>query len=373
MPNTTISFLFNEATPYHNILLKGMRDADASLTIYYLYKKWALHPWDIERESQALGRVFYIDNLLQVFTKIGKHLVADKPDCMVVAGYRDVRNLITFLLLKLRKVRFAFWSDTPNLEKERSQIRRSIRSMGLSWLFRHAEAIFATGQVGVEAYNSLGCPANKLKNLPYTIDLEAPHKLSTNAKAYAATLRENLRLEGTLVFLAAGQLIERKRYDVALRAFAQALPASPEGKAVILIAGEGPEKQALADLASSLGLASQVHFLGWVQPGEMAGVFEVADVLLHPAAYEPYGLVVLEAMAWGLPVLASHRTMAAVDQVRHGENGFIHQMGEVEELAQHISYFLEDPQRAREMGAKARQTVEEWPVSRIVQTILDVI
>jgi glycosyltransferase involved in cell wall biosynthesis len=332
-----------------------------------------LHPWDIETESQCIGRVCYLDNLFQVFTKIGTHLFADKPDFMIVAGYRDVRNLITFLLLKLRKVRFGFFSDTPNLEKERGQIRQALRSMILSWLFRHAAVIFATGQVGVEAYKSLGCPANKLKNLPYTINIEAPHKLSPNAKAYAETLKENLCLEGTLVFLAAGQLIERKRYDVALRAFAQALPTGSEGKAVILIAGEGAEKQALADLASSLGLASQVHFLGWVQPQEMAGVFAVADVLLHPAAYEAYGLVILEAMAWGIPVLASHRTMAAVEQVHSGENGFIHGVGEVEELAQHISYFLEDPQRAKEMGAKARQTVEEWPVSRIAQTILDVI
>lgn len=65
--------------------------------------------------------------------------------------------------------------------------------------------------------------------------------------------------------------------------------------------------------------------------------------------------------------------MAAVNRVRHSEIGFIHRVGDKEELARHMTNLVENPQRIVEMGAKARHKAEEWPRSRHLQTIMDVL
>jgi len=105
----------------------------------------------------------------------------------------------------------------------------------------------------------------------------------------------------------------------------------------------------------------------------MEAIFLAAEVLVHPALWDPYPVAVLEAMAWGLPVLASDQTMAAVDRVGPGESGFLHRVGDVSGLARDMAYLLGHRERVREMGRQARQTAAQWPVDRLAQTVLELV
>jgi len=292
---------------------------------------------------------------------------------MIVGGYYHLRFLMTFVILKLFGVPFAFYSDTPQVHRKRSPLKRRIRALLLDWVFKNAKFILSTGQVGLDNFKSMGCPEAKLKNLPWAIDLEVPLQIDQETNNYASWIKRNYAPPETIIFACAGQLDPRKGYDVALKSFSQAVHQCPERPAVLLMAGDGPQRPELEELAKSLGLAERIHFLGWLQPDRMKGLFKAADILVHPAQWDPYPVAVLEAMAWGLPVLASDQTMAAVDRVRQGESGFIHPVDDVAVLAEHISYFLADPGRVRQMGAQARKTAEQWPVSRCTRTIINLL
>jgi starch synthase len=101
----------------------------------------------------------------------------------------------------------------------------------------------------------------------------------------------------------------------------------------------------------------------------MRELYSEADVLLHPARCEPYGVVVLEAMASGLTVIASDATAAAVDRIEGGVNGFLHISDDGDDLALRIRDIADRPDRLAGIGAAARKTADAWPSSRAVRII----
>lgn len=295
----------------------------------------------------------------------------DKPDLIVIAGIYHPKLILAHVLVKLFKVRFAEWGDVPRLDIKKPLFKRVLRFMVLQWIHKNAWAVLSMGHPGLNASKMQGCPENRLRNLPCSVDLEIPQNLDQTTKEQAALLKQRWAPGDEIIFLSAGRVAMEKGYEVALQALARAMAQRPKKRAVLLIAGEGPGRPRLQERANRLGLGNHVHFLGWCQPEDMKALYYVSEVLIHPALWEPFGVVILEAMAWGLPVHASEQTMAAANRVQHGESGFIHPVGDSAALAEHMLYFLNDPAQIAIMGAKARQTAEQWPVSRCVQTILD--
>ncbi len=112
-------------------------------------------------------------------------------------------------------------------------------------------------------------------------------------------------------------------------------------------------------------------FHGWCEPAAVnAYLATQCSCLLHPAPeLEPYGVVILEAMAHGIPVIASRAAAAAVDRVEHGRGGYILELPiSVDVLTAHMEE-MTDLEHARSMGREARRVAEEWPIERAVDII----
>lgn len=137
---------------------------------------------------------------------------------------------------------------------------------------------------------------------PNGVDLDAFHPANAE-EMRAARQRFNLP-EDAPVLATIGVLTRRKAPSHSLRVAAEL----PGENVHLLIAGAGPEEPALRALSEELQLRGRVHFLGVVDP--VLPVFHAADVLLHPAREEPFGLVVAEALACGVPVIARSGTGA---------------------------------------------------------------
>ena len=143
-----------------------------------------------------------------------------------------------------------------------------------------------------------------------------------------------------LVLLCVARLAEQKGVDVAVRA----LPAirAREPRAVLVVLGEGPERARLEALAGE-----GVYLPGRV--GDVAAWYRRAQVLVHPARWEGFGLALLEAMLAGKPVVAT-RVSAAPEIVADGESGLLVRPDDSAELAQAVAGLLADPARATAMG-----------------------
>lgn len=165
------------------------------------------------------------------------------------------------------------------------------------------------------------------------------------------------------VLLLVGSGFERKGVEFAIRALAL-LPA----KVKLRIAGKGRREPYLR-LAQKLGVISRVEFLG--TNARIEAVYAGADLLVHPAIYEPFSNACLEAMACGLPVVSS-RINGASEVIIHGENGaVVDDPGDSAALAAAIEPFL-NPQIYATASRAARQTAESLPFSRNVELTLEV-
>jgi len=138
---------------------------------------------------------------------------------------------------------------------------------------------------------------------------------------------------GAPVVLALGRLHRNKAFDVLIRA----LPALPHIHAVI--AGEGPERSALLDLARREHVADRVHILGWRQ--DTAALLAASDVLVCPSRHEPLGNVVIEGWASGRPVVAA-ASAGPVELIRDGKDGLLVPVEDAAALARALDRALSD-------------------------------
>jgi glycosyltransferase involved in cell wall biosynthesis len=166
------------------------------------------------------------------------------------------------------------------------------------------------------------------------------------------------------VLLAVCRLAPQKGLETAVRAF----PANPG--AVLVVLGEGPDRTALSDLAAGLGVGDRLLLPGRV--GDVATLYRRADLVVHPARWEGFGLAMLEAMLAAKPVVAA-RAGSAPELVDDGRTGLLVPADDPEALAGAVSTLLADPARAGAMGeAGLRRAHAEFSVARMADRTAEV-
>ncbi|MGO4496880.1 1,4-alpha-glucan branching protein domain-containing protein [Paenibacillus sp. 2RAB27] len=153
-----------------------------------------------------------------------------------------------------------------------------------------------------------------------------------------------------LAFL--GRLVYEKGVHTLLAAMPQVLIQYPDAK--LVIAGMGPERDALEELAFSFG--DRVSFTGFLDEADKSLLLQRAEICIFPSLYEPFGIVALEAMASGTPLIVSD-TGGLAEIVSHGVNGCTCPPGDKDALAAQIIQLLEQPQYASKLAATALRTV----------------
>ena len=158
-----------------------------------------------------------------------------------------------------------------------------------------------------------------------------------------------------MLIVGVGSLIARKSYGTAIQAIAKCRSGTADGL-VLAICGEGPDRAQLEALAADMELAEDVRLLGWRD--DVPDILRAADLFLHPARDEGFGLVVVEAAAAGLPIVASE-VGGIPEIITHEHDGLLVPPGEPNALAAAIQRLLNEPEQARRLGDNARRTAFE--------------
>lgn len=179
--------------------------------------------------------------------------------------------------------------------------------------------------------------------------------------------KEPYALQSERIVLFVGRLVREKGVHTLLEAAPSVLAEYPDVKFVI--AGSGPYRQELEGLAERLGIGGKVLFAGFVADEERNRLFRLADVAVFPSLYEPFGIVALEAMAAGTPVVVSD-VGGLADVVIHRHNGLKMYPGDAGSLAVQVKDLLHDPQFADALAETAFNEIGRYDWDRIArQTI----
>jgi glycosyltransferase involved in cell wall biosynthesis len=146
-------------------------------------------------------------------------------------------------------------------------------------------------------------------------------------------------------------------YDNASALHALAHVRASRPRARMTVTGQGPEEGALRTLARSLGIADSVHFAGQVEHGDMAALFQQADVLLNPSLVDNMPNCLLEAMASGVPVVST-RAGGVPHMVDDGVNGLLVAPGDAAAMAEAVIGLARDGGRARALAGAGLKTVQ---------------
>lgn len=190
------------------------------------------------------------------------------------------------------------------------------------------------------------------------------------SKSEKSVLRKHYGLaEDTPVILWVGRIISRKGLDDLFSAIFL-LGQMPEVQA--LIVGSGPEQEALQGMQRRMML-DNVHFIGPKSQKDLPDFYRMADVFVYPSSSEPFGAVIPEAMAFGLPIITTDVVGSSADFVIDGQNGFIIPQGKVLSLSKAISNIVKDEQLGYRMGVESSKIMGRYNIAKNATTLMDAI
>jgi glycosyltransferase involved in cell wall biosynthesis len=288
-------------------------------------------------------------------------------DAVLVSGYFYASAWISIVAAKWYGVPLLFITDSHSLYSwaAQSKWKLQFKKIFVRKIFSLGKALLALSSGGVEHLRALGFSSDRIVLAPYVVDnawwSEQAAKINRDA------VRASWRIPaygGVALFCA--KLQPWKRPMDLLEAFGRAnIPHS-----YLVFAGDGPERSNLEDRATELGLAERVRFLGFLNQSQLPSTYCASDLLVLPSLFEPFGLVVNEAMLCGLPIAVSDRVGARFDLVRPDENGYVFPAGDVEALAAILRQILPDPEKRARMGTAARHRMETWSPREFTESVV---
>ncbi|HEX6307814.1 MAG TPA: N-acetyl-alpha-D-glucosaminyl L-malate synthase BshA [Longimicrobiales bacterium] len=205
-----------------------------------------------------------------------------------------------------------------------------------------------------ETHEHFDIPLDDIRVIPNFVDLQ---KYSRDA--YPCH-RSKLTREGEKIVTHISNFRAVKRVDDVVRVFSRIVREVP---ARLLLVGDGPERGKVHEVAEAEGVSDRVLFLG--KQNSVAELLACSDLCLLPSELEAFGLVALEAMACGVPVIAT-RTGGVPEVVEDGVSGFLAPVGDIAAMAAAAIPLLRDAEKWQQLSAGARRGAERFSADRIV-------
>jgi glycogen synthase len=293
--------------------------------------------------------------LVAAFPLIRRLLRTHTYDAVHVFFSLPTGALLPFLNLRAMPVVVSLrGSDVPGYDPHNRALQLVHRLLIplTRWIWRRADRVVAlSDSLGQLALHTL--PDLRYSVVPNGVDLTLFHPAETTRRRSPRPIR----------CLAVARLVERK----GLGDLIKALALLERGRFELEIVGGGSDERALRDLATRLGVASEVRLMGALSRTDVARRYREADLFTLPSSAESFGNVFAEALASGLPIVAT-AIGGIPDLVEHGTNGLLVRPGDISALAGAIRYLAEDPDLRHEMSqrncAKAEATLEWSQVTR---------
>ncbi len=251
-------------------------------------------------------------------------------------------GVVAWLIKKLYGIPYIIslrGGDVPGFRPYDFRVYHRLMAPFLRIIWKNASALVANSN-GLRQLASAFAPHFAIPTIPNGVDLDS----------YKTADRD----WSTPRLLSVGRLVHQKGLDLAMHALGGLKELSWEWR----IAGDGPQRETLQSLANELGIADRVEFLGWQSRKQLLTCYRQANIFLFPSRHEGMPNAMLEAMASGLPVVAS--SIAGNEElVIDGKTGCLVTPEDIEALRDALKTLLADAALRQQMGAASRRHVED--------------
>jgi glycosyltransferase involved in cell wall biosynthesis len=230
-------------------------------------------------------------------------------------------------------------------------VKKSLVCLANQWL--------STGEHTTRYLVHYGAKEDRVTHYPFSSLYEKDILAAPVTREEKEALRKELGISEKHMVLAIGQMIHRKGFDVLLHAAKDLDPDT----GIYFVGGEAKEEYIA--LTKELGLQS-VHFLGFQKKDVLAKYYKASDVFVLPTREDIWGLVINEAMAYGLPTITTDRCVAGLELIEDGINGYVVPVEDAAALAEKIKAVLASDLEA--MGKAALEKVRPYTLENMAKT-----
>ena len=277
-----------------------------------------------------------------------------KPDAILCGGYAYVASWQAAFWARRNAVPLLLWSESTALD-----IRR--KHLPVEWIKKkfcqRCQAFVAAGKASRDYLLQLGVAGSSIFIAPDAVDVRFFAAAAESARRHQPELRARHNLPPHY-FLSVGRLIEAKGVFELLEAYAT-LEEPIRSRIGLVFVGDGTARQELSARAEGIR-PGMVRFCGWVHREQLPEIYALADAFVFPTHSDTWGLVVNEAMACGLPILASQVAGCVPDLVQDGWNGFVVRPRDVEGLMRAMKTLCADAESQQQMGARSFQRIQGY-------------
>ncbi len=283
-----------------------------------------------------------------------------RPSAVLVSGWRRAATWRVAPIARALRIPVIVCSDKTLNEPTPGGASGLVYTAFHALKARLFDAFLTTGSLGTEYLASIGCPRPRITTGLYPIDIAYWQKCKREFREKSLALRDG----ASFVVLAVCKLSARESPLHLLEAFAQVRRSLPGAR--LIQVGDGPLRAAFEEKVNELNLRAYVERAGYIPYDELGAYYGAADVFTHTPAREPWGISVLEAMACGLPVVASTTVGSAADLVIHGRTGALTYPDDVGSISSALELVA---RKHADMGARALESVAQFDVGTVADSL----
>lgn len=332
--------------------------ADIDLHVVFLSRtdastrQWRIYENEIRFSYEVLPcwrrRIGKYNLLLNANVNGALHAAA--PEVVICGGYNYFASWQAMNWAKRNAVPFLLWSESTA-----SDSRHEL--FAVEWLkqkfLSNCDGFIVPGRSAQEYLQPFVNGSRRTFLARNAVDIDLFATKCARVQQSADRLRAELALPARY-FLFVGRLVNSKGVFDLVRAYA-ALPAVLRSQVSLVFAGAGPMRAELEASAREI-YPGTVHFAGFIQRDDLASYYALAECLVMPTHTDPWGLVVNEAMACGLPVICTNVAGCAADLIQ--QNGILVRPGDVMQLAQAMQRLASDAELRRSMSQQSRDLIQ---------------
>lgn len=351
-----------EPTPYTLALARALRERSPWRIQALFMTENHSQPWHLKLDpawSQVLPA-----SRLTAMAKMLALLHSGSVAGVMVDGWSGILPLVTFIACRLRGIPVCLTSDTQ-LDPWKPLWKRLSKAIWYPFLFRMPDLFFVAGRRQEAMVRRYGVRGARIRNFGLTVDIASIRKRIRELQPQREALRARFGLEpGTTVVLYVGRLWEYKGITDLLDGF-QSIASYTSAR--LLVVGSGSLEETVAQAAKK---DLRIRFPGRLDFDGVLEAMSLADIAVVPSRRDAWGLVVIEALAAGLPVIATQRVGCVDDLIRDGDNGLVLPHRDPAALSRALERLFHEPARLQHMRDRAQVGLDEWTIERSAERIV---
>jgi len=378
---------------YHVPLYRRLaRSPEIDLNVYYCSDEGIVGS-DVKKAYGTAGR-FLDDNMLNGYSSkfiknyspcpsyvrwpfglinigVWREIKNGEYDAVILQAWTNFTEWLAFFACLRFKTPVLFMTDANILSEFSNPFKKIIKNIMLKFLSKNATGFLTAGKSNEQLYLHYGASPKKITPMHFSWGYDYFLEEFKRLKSQREKIRSSFGIgKNDSVLLFVGRLMEDKGLFDFLDAYNKVGSANKK----LFFVGDGPLRNRIKKYIKDLDIKG-VYFYGFKSRENLSDFYTLADTLILPSGWEPWGMVVNEAMCFNLPVIISDRVGAAADLVKNNYNGFVFPIGDAKQFSLCIKKIIEMPIQQRIIfGERSNEIIKEWingidPVKQLIKLL----